>query len=120
MAYVQPILGAYTLPHPSAYVEKTVFRGAVQEMADGSYAFDVVATDAKRVYSLTWTLLNDTDKATLVTAFAALKLSPAFFTPPSGDAITSVTRNGALDATYTAVVTTTGLLWNASIELREV
>lgn len=120
MAYAQPILGAYTLPHPSGYSEKHGFRGAVAEMSDGSMNFDVVTDSIKKVYTLTWVLLTDAQKATLESAFAALKLSPAFFTPPSGAAITSVTRIGPLDAVFTAANSAEGLRWNCSIELREV
>lgn len=120
MAYVQPILGAYTLPHPSEYSEKQAYRGAVAEMADGSVQFDVVNDSIKKLYTLTWVLLTDAQKSTLETAFAALKLSPAFFTPPSGAAMTSVTRVGPLDAVFSATNTAEGMRWNCSIELREV
>ena len=120
MAYVQPILGAYTLPHPTGYSEKHGFRGAVAEMADGSVQFDVVNDSIKKVYSLTWVLLTDAQKSTLESAFGALKLSSAFFTPPSGASMTSVTRVGPLDGVFTAASTAEGMRWNCSIELREV
>ena len=119
MAYTQPILGGTTLPHPSEYKEARLFRGAMVEMADGSAAFDVVNTNAKKLYTLTWKAVTDTNKGTIETAFDAMKTASVAFTPPSGAGATTVTRTDK-DLAFDVIRAAPGLRWNVTMELREV
>ena len=119
MAYTTPILNGTTLPNPEQYREQRAFRGAMAEMADGSVAFDVVNLAAKRLYTLTWRNLTDAQKAIVETTFDALRGAAVDFTPPTGDAATSVTRTEA-ELTFDVQLSAAGLRWNVSMELREV
>ena len=84
MAYAQPVLGIYTLPHISGYEETREFRGAMVEMADSTVHFDNVNSGPKRTFLLSWTLLTDAQKSTIESAYGSLALNSATFTIPSG------------------------------------
>ena len=118
MAYTQPVLGSSTLPHPSEYKEAREFRGAMATMADGSAAFEVVNTNVKRTYTLTWRAISDTDRSTIRTAWDALKTASVSFTPPTGDGAVTVTRTET-GPTFEVVKAAAGLRWNVTMELRE-
>lgn len=103
----QPVLGGTTLPWPDndGYQENTGYRGAGRIMADGSVVFDVVNTSLKRRFTLTWSTLTASEKATVETAFATVRDSSASFTAPTGTVYT-VTRDdqtGDLDMPAKAV-----------------
>ena len=119
MAYTQPVLGSSTLPHPSEYKETPEWRGAMATMADGSAAFDVVNTNAKKTYTLTWRAISDADRGTIQTAWDALKTASVSFTPPTGDGAVTVTRTET-GPTFEVVKAASGLRWNATLELRQV
>ena len=121
MAYAQPVLGIYTLPHISGYEEGREFRGAMVEMADSTVHFDNVNTGSKRTFLLSWTLLTDAQKATIESAYNSLATNSATFTIPSGSspATTTVTRTRT-GLKFIPVRAVDGLLWSTSMELREV
>lgn len=119
MAYTQPILGSYTLPHISGYEETRGFRGAMVEMADSTIHFDNVVSTPKRTYVLSWTMISDTDKATIENAYDALATVTKSFTPPTGAVTTTVTRTKT-ELKFVPLKATEGLLWSTSMELREV
>lgn len=119
MAYTQPVIGIYTLPHPSEYREQRQFRGAMAEMANGAVAFDVVNTNPKRVYTLTWRAISDADRATLQNAYDSLKTADASFTPPTGDGAVTVTRTPR-ELVFDGIKAAGGLRWQVTLELREV
>lgn len=119
MAYTQPILGSYTLPHISGYEETRGFRGAMVEMADSSVHFDNVVSSAKRMFILSWTMINDTEKGTIESAYDALATATKTLTIPSGGGTTTVSRTKA-ELRFVPLKATEGLLWSVSMELREV
>lgn len=119
MAYTQPALGSYTLPHISGYEESRGFRGAMVEMADSTVHFDNVNSSAKRTFLLSWSMINDTDKATLESAYDALATATKTLTIPSGGGTTTVSRTKA-ELKFVPLKATEGLLWSTSMELREV
>lgn len=119
MAYTQPILNGTNLPAPSEYKEQRQFRGAMAQMADGSVAFDLVNTAAKRVFTLTWKLLSDANKVVIESVYDAMMMVAVDFTSPSGAAATVVTRTEN-EIAFDVVNVAAGLRWNVSMELREV
>lgn len=119
MSYTQPTLGTVTLPHPSEFRCARSFRGAPAEMADGTVAFDVVASAAKRTWVLSWAAISDTDKGTLETLYDALKTASATFQPPEGGSTATVTRTNR-EPVFEAVKAKIGLRWNVELEFREV
>jgi hypothetical protein len=115
-----PTLNNITLPPLTDYKEQHTWRGAMTEMADGSVAFDLVASLPKRTFTLTWRTLTQTQKQTLEAALLDLRTDPAPFTPPTpGAAQTTVTRTAA-DNEFVALATAAGLRWSLTLELREV
>lgn len=86
----------YTLlPHVGAsegYSESLDYRGGLRRMAAGNVTIDLVDSSVKRKFRLSWPGLTDTEKATLVTAFAWLDDSSAQFLSPTNTTYT-VTRD---------------------------
>jgi hypothetical protein len=119
MAYTQPVLGSYTLPHISGYEENRGFRGAMVEMADATVHFDNVVAGAKRTFILSWVFLTDTEKTTIESAYDALATATKSFTTPSGSGATTVSRTKT-ELRFIPVKAAEGLLWSTSMELREV
>lgn len=119
MAYTQPVLGSYTLPHISGYEETRGFRGAMVEMADSTVHFDNVVSGAKRTFVLSWTMLTDTEKGTIESAYDALATATKTLTIPSGGGTTTVSRTKT-ELKFIPLKATDGLLWSTSMELREV
>jgi hypothetical protein len=77
----------YTLlPHVAAadgYSETIAYRGGMRRMADGTVTIDLVSANAKRKFRLSWPGLTDSDKNTLVTAYAWLDDGYAQFLSPT-------------------------------------
>lgn len=116
----QPVLGTTNLPHPSTFRERVSYRGAFSEMADGSVAADLVNANAKRTFVIGWKMLNDTDKGTVATAFAAVKSSTATFTSPTGTSYTVTRDPQQSDIEFEATHTPGGFRWAVTMTLREV
>ena len=57
-------------------------------MADGTLVTDLVNANAKRVFTLSWTALTDAQRATLETAYAAIKDTSATYVDISGTSYT--------------------------------
>lgn len=120
MAYTQVVLGAYSLPALSDYEETREFRGAMVEMADGTVQFDVVTTSAKRLFVLYWTLLTDAQKATLESAYDALKTATATLVLPTGVTPSPTVSRTKKELVFKPVMSGGNFLWSTSMELREV
>lgn len=117
MAYTQPAIGSITLPHVSGCSQEKEHRGAMVEMADGSVAFDVVATD-KSTWTLQWQALTDSDKAIVESVWTALVTASASMTTPEGGTIT-VTRSDRAPR-FKPQRAASGLRWDVELEFREV
>ena len=92
MAITQPTLGGSALPWPqneNGYQVRYEYRGGVSVMADGSLSFDLVATGLKRVITLTWINISETDRDTVMTRLAALGTSSDTLVTPENDSIHS-------------------------------
>lgn len=114
------ILNSVTLPGLTDYKEQSAWRGAVSEMADGTVAFDLVASLPKRTFTLTWRTLTFADKQIIDALLLNLRSDPVEFIPPTPGAVAvEVTRTSAAND-FIALATAAGLRWSLTLELREV
>jgi len=126
MATTQPVLATNNLAHPKSpdgYSETLLYRGASLEMADGTVVWDLVNTDAKHEFTLKWEGLTSAERATIETAFAAIKssYSASNFTAPTGSSYT-VTRHPSQDTLewQATIIAGNTLRWSTTLKLREV
>lgn len=117
MAYTQPVVGGVTLPHVAGCSLEREHRGSMVQMADGTVAFDVVASD-KELWTLKWQAIDDTDKGTIESVYASLATASAAMTTPVGGSIT-VTRTERTPK-FEAKNAAGGLRWDVELEFREV
>ena len=94
MAVSTATLGGTTLPHvePEGFREEYGYRGGDREMLSGAVQTDLISTTAKRTFELSWRELNETQVATVKTAFATVDDGAATLVTPLG-ATVSVTRD---------------------------
>lgn len=117
----QPVLGGTTMAHPSTYEESYGYRGAAVEMANGSIAWDLVTTTAKRVFTLGWKNISTTARNTIHTAFDTVKTATQTFTAPTGSSYTVTRAPGQDELEWSAVADGQGnLRWSTTMQLREV
>ena len=115
-----PTLGGTTLPSPSGYRERVGYRGGFTEMADGTLAVDLVNTNAKREFTVTWKGLNDTQKGAVETAFATVKSASATFLSPTNVSYTVTRSPDQSEIEWEALKqNSTTLRWNTTMTLRE-
>ena len=125
MAITQPTLGGSALPWPqneNGYQVRYEYRGGVSVMADGSLSFDLVATGSKRVITLTWINISETNRDTVMTRLAALGTSSATLVTPENDSITVTLDDGMTLPTWSTVGAkgNSVMLYSGSVTLREV
>ena len=126
MAITQPTLGGSALPWPqneNGYQVRYEYRGGVSVMADGSLSFDLVATGSKRVITLTWVNISETDRDTVMTRLAALGTSSATLVTPEGTPGITVTLDDGMTLPTWSTVGAKGnsvMLYSGSVTLREV
>ena len=125
MAITQPTLGGSALPWPqneNGYQVRYEYRGGVSVMADGSLSFDLVATGLKRVITLTWINISETDRDTVMTRLAALGTSSDTLVTPENDSITVTLDDGMTLPTWSTVGAkgNSVMLYSGSVTLREV
>jgi len=133
MALTQPTLGGSSLPWPQqdgGYRVRYEYRGGANVMADGSVLYDLVATGSKRVITLTWVHLNETDRNTVMTRLSSLGTSsatlktPEWESSPTDDITVTLDENMTLpDWTAISVPDGSGdteLRYSGSVTLREV
>lgn len=118
-----PTLGGTTLPSPTTYRETVRNRGGYREMANGAVVVDLVVAPAKRNFQLSWRNVSNTDKATILTAWATIDDSTATFRPPTYNQLSvdyTVGRDPSRpELDIEAVNTPNALLWNIEMSLRE-
>lgn len=128
MAVTQPTLGGSALPWPQqdgGYRVRYEYRGGSSVMADGSVLFDLVATGSKRIVTLTWINISETDRDTVMTRLAALGTSSAALVSPENDSITVTLDENMTLPDWTAIGVPDGsgglnLRYTGSVTLREV
>lgn len=127
MAITQPTLGGATnyLPWPqqeNGFQIDWEYRGGVNVMANASLSFDLVATGMKRVITLQWINISETDRDLVMTRLTALGTSSATLVTPENDSIT-VTLDENMTLPRWASVGAKGntvMLYSGSVTLREV
>ena len=125
MATTQPVLAGNTLPYPAApggYDESIEYRGGSAEMADGSVVFDLVNATGKHLFVLRWQNITGTQKATVETAYAAIKTSYTSnnFTAPTGTTYTVQRDPGQAKIDWKSEISKGSLVWSGELRLREV
>ena len=115
-----PILAGQTLADPTGYKRRRTYRGGRSGMADGSLVIDLVNTNAKMIWELSWPALTDAQFATLRTAFDALKNTSGAFTDIDGAAYTVTLAEDFEELEREAVRAKAGTRWASAIRLREV
>lgn len=118
-----PVLAGYTLPQVAAnrgYNYSVEYWGGMTQMADGSMAIDLVNDSAKRKFELTWKNITTAQKATVESAFNAIRKASASFTGPDGQTAT-VTRSAAQAVLKwdTELKGDGTILWSGSLTLVE-
>ena len=121
----QPVLQGDTLPwpkNPGGYVERTGQRAVSLETAGSNLVFQRITTTAKREFTLTWVLLDTSEKNTVNSAYAELLSGPTSsnFTSPAGATytVTPAPGNPPLEWSYTE--TPAGAKWETTMRLREI
>lgn len=125
MAITQPTLGGSALPwpqHEGGYELEYEYRGGAHTMADGSVTYDLVASGMKRVITLTWINISQTDRDTVMTRLTSLGLGSATLVPPEGGSITVTLDENMSLPRWTSIGArgNTVLLYTGSVRLREV
>lgn len=94
MAISTASLGGVTLPDVAldGFVETYGYRGSDRETLSGAVVTDLVTANAKRTFELTWHALNESQVATIKTAFATVDDGSATLVTPLGATVT-VTRD---------------------------
>jgi len=121
----QPVLQGTTLAwpkNPGGYAERVGQRAVSLETANSNLVFQRITTAAKREFTLSWVLLDDSEKIAIDSAYAALLSSPASsnFTAPTGSTytVTPAAGNPPLEWTYTQIQAGAG--WETTMRLREI
>lgn len=115
-----PTLGGTSLPSPSGYNERVGYRGAPSEMADGTLAWDLVNTNAKREFTVIWRAITAANKTTIETAFATVKSASATFLSPTNVSYTVTRHPEQAEIEFEAVKqNSTTLRFNVEMRLRE-
>lgn len=128
MAVTQPTLDGNALPWPQqdgGYQVRYEYRGGASVMADGSMLYDLVASGAKRVITLTWVHLDEDDRNTVMTELAALGTASLPLANPEGDTVTVTLDENMTLPTWATVGVPDGsggqnLRFSGSVTLREV
>lgn len=124
MATQAPALGGYTLASVKAddgFMRTPTVRGGSIIMADGSARFENVQSGVKYEFALRWDALTDTQRDTVISAFATLLTGYTSnnFTDIQGNTYT-VTRMPDQYPEFAPTLTASGLRWKTELKLREV
>lgn len=119
-----PVLAGNTLAQVSVnrgFSYSVEYRGAAQQLADGSTQFDLVNDNAKRTFVLTWKNITSAQKATIETAFNAVRKASGSFTAPDGQTATVIRDPNQKRLTWDVETKGDGTyLWSGSLTLVEV
>lgn len=115
------VLGGNNLPMPSEYSMKVGKRIVQRRMADGSLQEVAITSSAKRVFSMKWLKLSETQRDTIVTAFTALQGgSTATFSDIEGDSYTVANDDGQDEIEFDLFTSSGVIYYKGSLKLREV
>lgn len=119
-----PVLAGNTLAQVSVnrgFSYSTGYRGATQDLADGSTQFDLVNDDAKRTFTLTWKNITSAQKTQIETALNAIRKTSGSFTAPDGQTATVIRDPAQKALTWEPETKGDGTyLWSGSLTLVEV
>lgn len=124
MAISPPRINNSPLPHASAYREFRGWRGGNIILINGAINFDLVTSQARRTFSITWLGLTTTQRNQINTAFDGL-VNGGTFTPPVDDGtvpliqVTWSDQQQELEWEATSVSGGQLLLWGTTMMLRE-
>jgi hypothetical protein len=111
-------LAGVTLAPVCSYSVNSQYVGGAVTLANGAIRRDLMASGAKRRFSLAWVALTDAQLATVRTQYTLAVTGDVAFTGPDGASCTvNAGANPALNAE--AYRTAGGLRWRASLELWE-
>lgn len=121
----QPVLQGDTLPwpkNPDGYQERVGQRAVSLETANSNLVFQRITTAVKREFTLSWVLLDDSDKATVDGAYAELLSAPASsnFTAPTGNTYTVTPSQGNPPLEWAMTLHPAGNRWATTMRLREI
>ena len=120
MAATQPILAGTTLAYPSAFSEEVSFLGTTSQTASEIQKVKLVATSAKRLFTLNWTMLTNAERNTIVSAFTVIKQTIGLFLAVDGNEYI-VARLDDNDIKFEYMQTAGGTFrYNGDLKLQEV
>jgi hypothetical protein len=118
-----PILAGSTLAQVSiqkGYSYSVLYRGATQQLADGTTQFDLVSDTAKRTFVLAWKNITTAQKDTVVTAYNAIRKASGAFTAPDGQTATVIRDPQQKELKWDTELKGDGtILWSGSLTLVE-
>lgn len=119
-----PVLAGNTLAQVSiqkGFKYGVEYKGASQQLADGTTQFDLVSDTAKRTFVLTWKNITTAQKDTIVTAYNAIRKASGAFTAPDGQTATVIRDSQQKRLDWDTEVKGDGtILWSGSLTLVEV
>lgn len=121
----QPVLQGTTLPwpkNPGGYIERNGQRAVSLEMASANLVFQRITTSVKREFTLSWVLLDDSDKNSIDDAYAELLSAPTSsnFTSPAGGTYTVTPPPGNPPIEWEYLEAPAGAKWSGTMRLREI
>ncbi|HOO49964.1 MAG TPA: hypothetical protein PLK94_01605 [Alphaproteobacteria bacterium] len=115
-----PTLGGTNLPMPSEVILKVGRRIVQRRLADGSLDEVVVQASTKRVFTLKWVKLSETERDTIVTKFVGiLGGTTATFVDVEGDSYTVSNDEGQDEIEFEYYVSSGVIYYKGSLRLRE-
>lgn len=121
---VAPILDSNTMApvyYQKGFSYTAEYRGAFIQLASGSYVTDLVDGTVKRTFTLTWKNITSTQKTTIETAWASVKMVSKAFTAPDSQTATVIRDPSQKQLKWDSELTGTGdLLWSTTMVLIEV
>lgn len=112
-------LAGQTLPDPNRYTIKFGYRGGATQMADGTAAFDLVDSTAKREFTIGYVLLTSTQRTALETAWASAKTATVTLVDYDSTSYTVTRDTSTPDLQFDAVPTPGGVRWAVTVNLIE-
>ena len=115
-----PTLAGKSLADPTGYTRRRTFRGGRQVMADGSMVIDLVNTNVKMTWGMSWPALTDAQYNNLRDAFDLLKDTSGTLVDIDSTSYTVTLDEGFDTLERVAVRAKGGTRWQSSIRLRQV
>lgn len=115
-----PTLGGTNLPMPSEVILKVGRRIVQRRLADGTLDEVLIQSSTKRVFTLKWIKLSETERDTIVTKFTGLLGgSTATFVDIEGDSYTVANDEGQDEIEFEYYTSSGVIYYKGSLRLRE-